>query len=130
MPRISRDSRLETREKRKPLSAKHEPYWRIIDKGFFLGYRKGKKSGAGTWIARLFLDGKYVKKSLGTADDYRDSNGNDVLDYKTAQAKAREWAEMVNRVHKGLAKADYTVKDAVTDYLDVTGSTGLTQTKS
>jgi len=118
MPRISRDYRLETREKRIALPAKHEPYWRLIDKGFYLGYRKGKPDRAGTWIARLFVEGKYIKKSIGNANDYRDDNGVDIFDYKIAQAKAREWADNEMRNHKGITNKDkYTVEDAVQEYL-------------
>jgi len=118
MPRISRDSRLETRERRRGLKARHEPYWRLIDKGFFIGYRKGKQDRAGTWITRILIDGKYIKKSLGTADDFRDNDGSVVLNYKAAQASARDWVQNVNRVHKGISKADYTINDAVMDYME------------
>jgi len=118
MPRISRDARLETRQKRKSLPAKHEPYWRLIDKGFYLGYRKGKPDSSGTWIARLLVEGKYKKKSIGNADDYRDDNRVDTFGYKTAQAKARDWADNKMRSHKGITNKDeYTVEDAVKDYL-------------
>ena len=118
MPRITRDSRLETRQKRTTLLARHEPYWRLIDKGFYLGYRKGKPDSSGTWIARLLIEGKYKKKSIGNADDYRDDNRADTYGYKTAQAKAREWADNKIRSHKGITNKDeYTVEDAVKDYL-------------
>ena len=118
MPRISRDSRLETREKRKGLKARHEPYWRLIDKGFYLGYRKGKPDRAGTWLARLLIKGKYTKKSLGNADDYRDDNGVGTMNYKSAQAIARDWANKEMRMHKGITNnSEYTVADAIEDYL-------------
>jgi len=118
MPRIARDSRLETREARRRLTARHEPYWRLIDKGFYLGYRRGKANRAGTWITRLLIDGKYVKKSLGNTDDFRDDNKADVLSYKNAQVKARKWANDEIKKQKGITNGEHTVADAVADYLD------------
>ena len=51
MGRTVRDTRIETRTARLKLAAKHEPYWRSIDEGMHLGYRKGKRKGS--WLARF-----------------------------------------------------------------------------
>jgi len=116
MPRISRDARLETREKRKKLKIQHEPYWRLIDPRFYIGYRKGKKGGV--WVSRLLLDGSYIKKSLGKADDIQDANNLNVFNYSQAQAKAKVWAEDKENEAAGLSGGVYTVKQAIDDYLE------------
>ena len=81
MARLAREAKLETREARSKLNSSHEPYWRLIEPGFHLGYRKGKSKKAGTWIARYLIDGKYKKKSLGNADDFRMRMVVDVFKY-------------------------------------------------
>ena len=63
MARLARDPRLETREARSRLPVQHEPYWRQITTGVFIGYRKGKLGGA--WYARYLHNGGYIKKRLG-----------------------------------------------------------------
>ena len=54
-------------------------HWKGIHDGLALGYRRGA-AGSGTWSARLRLDsGRYALQALGTADDYAEANGRDVL---------------------------------------------------
>ncbi len=118
MTRLARDSRLESREARKKLPVSHEPHWRLIEKGFYLGYRKGMHGKAGTWIARKLFDGKYRKFSLGVADDFGDDNQAGVFSFKNAQGKAREWADSEARKKAGVREGPYSVKDAITDYLN------------
>ncbi len=118
MARLAREAKLETREARSKLNPSHEPYWRLIEPGFHLGYRKGKSKKAGTWITRYSIDGKYKKKSLGNADDFSDENAVDVFKYGTAQAKARIWATSLIKKSKGIHEGAFTVKDAVKEYMD------------
>jgi len=94
------------------LSVQHEPYWRQIHEGLFIGYRKGIKSGK--WISRKTVDGKYIKKSLGVADDISDADGETVLSYKQAQDLAKKFdQENVNTINR----SSYTIHQAVNDYL-------------
>jgi len=118
MARLARDAKIDNREARSKLSARHEPYWRLIEKGFYLGYRKGKKKKAGTWIARKHIDGAYKKKSLAIADDFGEDNKVDVLDFGNAQRKAREWADSEARREAGVHEGPYSVEDAINDYLE------------
>ncbi|MGH8646250.1 MAG: tyrosine-type recombinase/integrase [Gammaproteobacteria bacterium] len=113
MARATRDARLETREARTRLKAGTKRYWRAIDKGLALGYRKGKTGG--TWYARLYLDGKHVLQSLGNADDHQEANSATVLDYFQAQQKARAFAEA--EATEGDGRKPYLVRDAIQDYL-------------
>ncbi len=118
MARLARESKLETREARSKLKSSHEPYWKLIEPGFHLGYRKGKQKKGGTWIARYLLEGKYKKKSLGVADDFRDDNDVDVFKFATAQTEARKWATSLIKKAKGIHEGPFTVKDAVKEYMD------------
>lgn len=112
MARISRDARLETRHARSRLKPRHEPYWRQIYPGLFIGYRKGARGS--TWIARRSVEGKYSKKTLGMADDVADADGVEILDYSQAHQLAIEF----NPTAEQRARGPYTVADAMSDYLD------------
>jgi integrase len=76
-----------------------------------LGYRKGGRGGV--WIARLYHDGKYLKKGIGKADD---SDGVGLISYKEAHARAC----VLGRDVSGFKSEEepYTVGDAISDYLD------------
>jgi integrase len=94
MPRQVRDSALETRTARSRLKPKHTPYWRLIQSGLHLGYRR-RQSGPGAWIRRRWSDGKYAVENLRTpdgkliiADDYEDADGTSVLSFAQAQKLA------------------------------------------
>lgn len=45
MPKTVRDSSLETRAARARLKVAGKPYYRAVDEGLHLGYRKGKTAG-------------------------------------------------------------------------------------
>jgi hypothetical protein len=51
MRRQVRDSNLETRTARSRLKVQHKPYFRLIEPGLHLGYRK-LTVGPGTWVVR------------------------------------------------------------------------------
>jgi integrase len=124
MPRKVRDSNLETRTARSRLKVRHKPYFRLIEPGLHLGYRK-LASGPGTWIARRYSgEGRYRTENLRTtdgsivlADDYTDGDGELVLSFAQAQERARG----SRRVR---AKGAKTVADAMNDYLRMLESEG------
>ena len=112
MARRVRDRNLESRDARRKLPASGKPYWRAIDRGLHLGYRKGKESGV--WVRRRYLGGQtYRVESIGKADDNLDADGIDVLDFWQAQAKVRE------KIASRDATGAYTVAEAVAAYLDM-----------
>ncbi len=115
MARATRDQKLETRSARGNLRLNHEPYWRGIGRGLCLGYRKG--SNGGKWIVRVYSGGKYHKAVIGQADDFRDPNGLDVLDYFQAQERARRTADHHSKEEAGTPAPAYRVKNAMEDYL-------------
>jgi hypothetical protein len=71
MSRTIRDSNLETRTARHRLSPRHDPYYRLIERGLYLGYRR-LANQPGTWLVRRY-NGKaeggspYTVKNLRTA---------------------------------------------------------------
>ena len=135
MARTVRDTNLETRAARLRLALRRNPYWRSLESGLHLGYRR-TKIGGGTWVARRFLgDGKYAECGLGLADDLQDADGVAVFTYSEAQAKAREWWKSAERANLGLAPDDgpYTVADALEAYFadrEQRGSKGLAKDRA
>lgn len=125
MPRSVNNAPLTTRAARERLAARHQPYWRAIDAGAALGYRKG--STGGVWLVRVkdaTAGGGYRQEALGRADDALRAAGDDVLDYRAADAEARKWIARRHRVAAGLEAEPstapakpYTVADAMADYL-------------
>lgn len=87
MARLPREHRLETREARLKLQPRTEPYWRQIVPGTFLGYRKGKRATA--WIARQRVGDGYAEQRIGTPDDAGEPDGEVVLTYAQAIARAQ-----------------------------------------
>lgn len=109
MARQQRDARLQTRDARRKLAARSEPYWHEVRRGLQLGYRKGSRSAV--WWLREYRDGHYFKRRLGTADDELDADGVSVLSWSDALiiaiGKQRPTAEVT---------LPYTVSQALTDY--------------
>lgn len=125
MPRSVADAPLTTRAARERLAARHQPYWRGLEAGAAMGYRKG--STAGVWLARIVdpsVGGGYRQVSLGRADDTLKADSVEVLDYRQAEANARNWIARHHRIAAGMEPepaatpaAPYTVADATADYL-------------
>jgi integrase len=116
MARTVRDTKLETRAARSRLEARGKPYYRSIDGGLHLGYRRSR-GGAGKWVVRLYAGGQtYVVQTIASADDLSDANGADVLSFAQAQNKARVLRDERSRSAAGIA-GPYTVTDAMRDYI-------------
>lgn len=81
-----------------------------------LGYRRAS-SGVGTWYGRWFNaeTRKYELFRLADADDVREPDGAEVLSW--GQAKAKAELEARQRAAAPIANAEYTVADAIDDYL-------------
>jgi integrase len=95
-----------------------KPYYRAIDPGLHLGYRKGR--GGGKWVMRWYVgDGEYKVETVGTADDSADADGVAVFDFRQAQALLREKHITLTRIAKGLPAelGPYTVRVCVDEYL-------------
>ena len=120
MARTVRNPKLDTRSARSKLPMRDSPYWVSLAPGCALGYRKGSKGGV--WLAKLVRGDLRQQTTLGPADDALDPDGVLAISYAQAQTKARDWFAALARPDK--PAGPYTVRDAVTDYLDWFRATG------
>jgi integrase len=126
MPRKVRDSNLETRTARSRLKVAHKPYFRLIEPGLHLGYRK-LAGGPSTWIVRRYSGaGAYAVENLRTADgalviadDYSEADGHTVLSFGQAQERAK-----TQRPATGKHAGPYTVAQAMDAYFEFLESEG------
>jgi integrase len=118
MARTVLDSQLDSRTARARLQTRVKPYFRAIDPGLHLAYRRNTTGG--TWNVRMYLGGgKYQMALLGTADDLGDADGAMVLNFSQAQATARDRYARATRSANGLPEPSagpYTVDKALDDY--------------
>ena len=91
MSKTVRERKLDSPAARAKLKSSGTPYWRPLDPGLHLGYRKGLAGGK--WVARRYLGAeRYTVETIGMADDHSTANDDTVLDFFQAQRKAREIA--------------------------------------
>jgi integrase len=118
MARTVRDAKLESRTARGVLKPSGKPYYRAIEEGLHLGYRKGARGGK--WVMRRYVgDQSYSVEVIGTADDTLDADGAEILSFAQAQAIARTRFIEGRRRAAGLPTqaGPYTVKDCVDEYI-------------
>lgn len=120
MARKVRDSNLESRSARARLRMAHKPYYRLIEPGLHLGYRKNA-SGPGAWVVRRYVGhGVYKAENIRTAhgalivaDDFAEADGHAILTFGQAQERAKAY-----RPPDRQSKGPYTVADALQDYFE------------
>jgi integrase len=123
MARTIKDASLDSRTARIRLTPRGKPYYRQIEPGLHLGYRKprgrkGKPATSGQWVTRIYDgDQRYKVKRLGVADDFADADGHAILSFAQAQNKALERFKQGARDDAGVT-GPYTVADALTDYFE------------
>jgi integrase len=71
-----------------PIKENKKPYWQRLGPGLSLGYRRNDHAGSWSIRAADGAGGEWLKR-IGTADDYEQANGGDVLSYEQAIAEAR-----------------------------------------
>jgi integrase len=122
MPRMVRDANLETRSARARLKVGRKTYFRMIEPGLHLAYRKEKANAPGVWSVRRYKgtgqgyklevlrtrDGK-----LAMADDFAEADGLMVLNFAQAQTAARGQSPSAEYALKHKAQ---TVKEAIEEY--------------
>src|SRR5262245_53465923 len=110
MARTLRDTNLGSREARARLRIRSRPYWRLIEPGLHLGYRR-LAGRPGSWCVRRYVGSQtYTVSALkGVADDYSDRDGETILSFAQAQQAALR--------HKPQAAGPLTVRQAIEDYL-------------
>jgi integrase len=127
MARTVRDAKLESRTARTALKPAAKPYYRAIDQGLHIGYRKGKTGGA--WVMRRYIgDEEYTVEKIGTADDTLDADGATILNFAQAQALARKLFTERGRYESGLPaqSGPYTVTDCLDEYVVYLGEKAKT----
>jgi integrase len=114
MARKLKDQTLDNREARRRLKIRGKPWYRTVERGLHVGYRRLGGGQAGSWIARCYVGSqKYQVARIGTADDVSDADGVHVLDFWQAVAKAR--AGMVDRAHRAAGHHGELTVDRVLD---------------
>jgi len=124
--RTVRDAKLESREARIRLKGRGKPYYRALEPGLHLGYRK-PAGGAGRWVVRHYVgEEAYETETIGTADDLSDADGVAILSFRHAQNEARK--RMVARAKAAIGdKGPYTVGQAMDAYLKFLESDGRSE---
>jgi integrase len=123
MARTIKDASLDSRTARIRLTPRGKPYYRQIEPGLHLGYRKprgrkGKPATSGQWVTRIYVGGQsYKVKKLGVADDFADADGIAILNFAQAQNKALERLKQGAREEAGIT-GPLTVAEAIKDYLE------------
>jgi integrase len=122
MARSVRDAKLDSRAARERLSARGKPYFKLIDPGLHLGYRK-LRGAPGRWVVRYYVgEQSYELETIATADDFSTANGVDVLDFRLAQEEARKRRDA--RVRTAAGVGPFTVADALTHYYEALAAKG------
>jgi integrase len=115
MSKTVRERKFDSPAARAKLKPSGKPYWRSIDPGLHLGYRKGLAGGV--WVLRRYLGNeKYKVETIGPADDHSAANGGTVLDFFQAQRKARELCAKANAPEP--PAGSLTVAEAMSAYFD------------
>jgi integrase len=120
---------LENKAERSKLDVQRQPYWIRVNQSTWLGYRKG--ANGGVWIARSrYPRGKKELRTiaLGAADDMFEDDGLAHLGYEQALALARKWSHEEHTQKKRRYRAQYTVADAMRDYMQYFIRTGFRST--
>lgn len=115
MARVRRDSDLGSRDARRRLRARSEPYFKVIERGLSIGYRKTPEGGS--WLLRRYVEPlrRHREIRIATADDSRDPDGAEVMSFAQAQRKALTEA---HRAAENASGTNYAVADAVGHYLE------------
>ncbi len=123
MARLPRDSHIETREARRRLKARKEPYWRQIHTGLSVGVYRGKNSSA--WYLRRKRDpaengsGRWKIERIGLVDDHTEADGKKILSYAQAVKRAQIWSGLTGAERDAEINQDeYTVAKCIGEYLE------------
>ena len=111
MARSTRSAQLETRTARLKLPVAKKPIFVRIGARIGLGYRRNRT--AGSWVVRVAdgTGGNWTK-AIGVADDFDETDGNQVLDFWQAQEKALA----LGRADRGDSARPISVGEAVALY--------------
>jgi integrase/recombinase XerD len=108
---------LSTRNKRSKIKPAKSITWVKVGVGLGIGYRKVSHSKAGTFYVRRYMDGRYHKRSMASADDlpHIPSDGVLVMSYAEAVESAASFDPKSDPDDPGLLK---TVDEVLDAYLE------------
>jgi integrase len=116
------ESLIDNRTARGRLASRRKPYYRKLEEGVHLGYRKpegrkGRPATGGKWVLRQYLrGGRYEVLNIATADDFSDADGVKILSFDQAVSRARD--QMVQHARTAACVGGpLTVADALREYL-------------
>lgn len=119
---MTSSSDISTPSKRASLPPAPKPYFVAVAGsrgGVSLGYRKPRR-GAGSWVAKLVLEGRRAEASIAEADDA--GAGPEAIGYRKAVSAAIEWAQQRKALNDatpaGAPAPVRTVASAVESYLE------------
>jgi integrase len=125
MARKVKDKELDSKDARRRLVARDKPYYRAVERGVHLGYRRLGGQQAGTWCVRRYIgEQSYQVEGIGTADDLSDADGVEVFTYWQAVDKVREQRQQRALDAAGITAGPYTVASAMDDYIAFLESEG------
>lgn len=104
-------NRIDTVTSRSKLSARREPYWHRLAKGFYLGFRKMTPTTEGTWVIRSMVE-ETSKESYKSLGDFSELPQSDRFD---AASKAAH--KIMEHVGKGGITRTKTVSDVCDEYV-------------
>jgi hypothetical protein len=109
-------AKLESRTSRSRLKRGRQPHWQALMPGrVHLGYQCWKGDQEGRWILRRYIgNNKYRNVTLGRADDAAAADGEHILMFEQAEAKARATVAAPN----GGKVEHLTVRQAMARYVD------------
>jgi integrase len=113
-----KEKNIATRDARGKLAVQGKPYFRFLAPEVHLGYRKGTK--ARRWVARVYVDGRYLTKNIGHADDLVAADGHTTLNFGQAEAKAREWQRLLT-TGSASVPGKHTAREAIDAYIAYLG---------
>jgi integrase len=117
MARTVRDENLGSRTARAKLKSRGKPYYRTLDEGVHIGYRKSRDSGK--WVGRFYLGERdYKVETIAVADDKADPDGVAVLSFSQAQKLVRQRHVDLTLTAKKQPAADgpYTIRKCLAEY--------------
>jgi integrase len=126
MARTVRDAKLDSRNARDKLAPGTKPHFKQLIPGqLHLGYRRRRngRGAQGSWLVRLYIGQRsnggspYKEAAIGLADDARDADGDTILNYAQAQARAFEWRSDKNADGQKAPDGPLTVRTALDRYL-------------
>ena len=111
-------ARLESPSARNRLKRGRQPHWQALIEGkVHLGYQCWKGEPAGRWVLRRYIGNrKYRTTALGLADDAAAADGQRVLSFEQAAAKARAMIETANGSGGKIERL--TVRQAISRYVE------------